>query len=665
MRHAVRSVKVWGVLLGMVCLVSGTATFVTPASAGEPGDRTDLDAYDFGDAPDDVNAPGYPTLLIHDGARHLIGGPWFGEPGDLPDGETNGQPDPNAVGDDVGDINDESGITIPPLHSGQMAVVTLDIRGGGGMVQAWIDFDANDVWQAQERIVDGFLPEGRQAIAFMVPETAAAGVTYARFRISSAGGLAPDGPAADGEVEDYAVVIESFFAPNRWCQVADVTQSGIALRCDSNDGNVRWLADDFNSISSDSLSHVRLWGSWKDDRVGTIKSIHLALYANDPAAAEGSEPESECARPALSKPLWQANFDPNQFTQRLYHVVRWSGQWAWDPAGGTLVPAISRGMWQIDIPTSSTTLSGSPEAPVIYWLAVAVQTQSGEFSWNTRQWPYHNLSNAAWDVGAEPAGAWMELHYPETHPYQQLDPNALDMAFYLEFRSYASRVTVGCPAPVTIGCPTPTVGCPVPVTTGCPTPTFGCPTPVTLGCPTPTAGCPAPVTTGCPTPTMGCPAPVTTGCPTPTVGCPIPVTIGCPTPTVGCPVPVTTGCPTPTAGCPAPVTTGCPTPTVGCPAPVTTGCPTPTTGCPPPATVACPRAQQRMPYNQSAATWVIYTLQKDWLIMDWTCPALHVDCPATVPARVTTSSVGKQSQGIRVSQGMSDERTHAGASLLR
>jgi hypothetical protein len=46
---------------------------------------------DFGDAPD----PNYPTLLANDGARHIIGGPYFCDVagGDAPDPEPDGQPD--------------------------------------------------------------------------------------------------------------------------------------------------------------------------------------------------------------------------------------------------------------------------------------------------------------------------------------------------------------------------------------------------------------------------------------------------------------------------------------------------------------------------------------------------------------------------------------------
>ncbi len=44
-------------------------------------------------------------------------------------------------------------------------------------------------------------------VGFDVPIGAQTGTTYARFRVSSAGNLAPTGPASDGEVEDYQVGI--------------------------------------------------------------------------------------------------------------------------------------------------------------------------------------------------------------------------------------------------------------------------------------------------------------------------------------------------------------------------------------------------------------------------------------------------------------------------
>ena len=43
---------------------------------------------------------------------------------------------------------------------------------------------------------------------------AAAGDTYARFRLSSTGALTPTGPANDGEVEDYKVLVQAPVDPN-------------------------------------------------------------------------------------------------------------------------------------------------------------------------------------------------------------------------------------------------------------------------------------------------------------------------------------------------------------------------------------------------------------------------------------------------------------------
>jgi hypothetical protein len=40
-----------------------------------------------------------------------------------------------------------------------------------------------------------------------VPASATLGPTFARFRLSSTGGLSPAGAAADGEVEDYLVTL--------------------------------------------------------------------------------------------------------------------------------------------------------------------------------------------------------------------------------------------------------------------------------------------------------------------------------------------------------------------------------------------------------------------------------------------------------------------------
>src|SRR5262249_795997 len=50
---------------------------------------------------------------------------------------------------------------------------------------------------------------GNNTITFNAPAATIAGSTFARFRLSTAGGLGPRGAAADGEVEDYKIT----FAP--------------------------------------------------------------------------------------------------------------------------------------------------------------------------------------------------------------------------------------------------------------------------------------------------------------------------------------------------------------------------------------------------------------------------------------------------------------------
>ncbi|MGB2821457.1 MAG: GEVED domain-containing protein, partial [Phycisphaerae bacterium] len=168
---------------------------------------------DWGDAPDDATGAGYPTLAISNGANHAIGGPWLGDRTDSPDADPDGQPDPNALGDDTFDLNDdEDGVIIPPMIQGQPATITVEVNDGGtgigGVLEAWIDWNGDNAWDASEIIHNTWLPGAVHSFNVNVPSTAVVGQTFARFRISTRGGLTWQGPAGDGEVEDYEVFIE-------------------------------------------------------------------------------------------------------------------------------------------------------------------------------------------------------------------------------------------------------------------------------------------------------------------------------------------------------------------------------------------------------------------------------------------------------------------------
>jgi hypothetical protein len=164
------------------------------------------DFWDFGDAPD----PDYPTVLESNGARHVIDGPWLGDATDGPDAEPDGQPDARAAGDDS-DLyapanDDENGVTIPTLIEGLSTDITVVINGGGGYLDAWIDFDGDGTWAPEEKIPAGFLADGTHSVPVTVP-LGSVPSTYGRFRISTTDGLGPVGVATDGEVEDYEVTI--------------------------------------------------------------------------------------------------------------------------------------------------------------------------------------------------------------------------------------------------------------------------------------------------------------------------------------------------------------------------------------------------------------------------------------------------------------------------
>jgi hypothetical protein len=172
--------------------------------------------YDWGDAPDAAAAAGYPTLSFNNGANHIIDGPWLGNDDGFPDAELNGQPEQDALGDDldieplfsIGPPNDdEDGVSIPPIYRGQPGDIIIKLNGGGGFVDAWIDFNKDKNWDSSEKICWWFLPDGTHTITFIVPDDAGLGKTYARFRISDEGSLPPWGSALSGEVEDYTVEI--------------------------------------------------------------------------------------------------------------------------------------------------------------------------------------------------------------------------------------------------------------------------------------------------------------------------------------------------------------------------------------------------------------------------------------------------------------------------
>jgi hypothetical protein len=259
---------------------------------------------DFGDAPDSLQAPGYPTLLAHNGARHAIvgGAPYFADAagGDAPDAEADGQPDATATGDDV-DANgdDEDGVTIPVLQVGVAANIT-GFLAVGGWVDAWVDWNGDGDWNdAGENIYSGLVGAGAFGLPVIAPGPYV-GQTFARFRVhTGAAALPVDGPANDGEVEDHLVTIESFPAPHamKWRQPPDrayglnlaswtVTNPQYAVSSPE-------LADDW-WCDGRPIDGIRWWGSYLlyDGPTNTLqiprpRAFRLTWYLDYPTNTDG------------------------------------------------------------------------------------------------------------------------------------------------------------------------------------------------------------------------------------------------------------------------------------------------------------------------------------------------------------------------------------------
>ncbi len=169
--------------------------------------------YDFGDAPEDAGRGYfYPVTLANNGARHRIArnGPYLGSnyfKNHIPDAEKDGQPDLDAKGDDKTDYCDECGCVGGYLIRDFPHDIDV-VVGSGGIVDIWVDADRDGIWQhPAERIFSGYLPTGSNKVQVTLPGSAVLGWTYIRLRISTAGGLTPEGPAPDGEVVDDKIKI--------------------------------------------------------------------------------------------------------------------------------------------------------------------------------------------------------------------------------------------------------------------------------------------------------------------------------------------------------------------------------------------------------------------------------------------------------------------------
>jgi uncharacterized repeat protein (TIGR01451 family) len=191
------------------CATVAIATPVGFAPDGEVEDyRVSVSGTDLGDNPDS-----YATLVASNGARHTV------DPlnplmlGACVDLEANGAPGAAASGDDVAQgqqgsglcFDDEDGVQLPNPIAACATIPYTVTANAAGRLDAFFDFNGDgDYADAGEKIANNIaLVAGANALTFNAPCATVTGTSHARFRISSVGALSFNGPAANGEVEDY------------------------------------------------------------------------------------------------------------------------------------------------------------------------------------------------------------------------------------------------------------------------------------------------------------------------------------------------------------------------------------------------------------------------------------------------------------------------------
>ena len=384
---------------------------------------------DFGDAPD----PTYPTLMMNGGAHHpIVPGILMGA---LVDAEFDGQPDPTATGDDIAGVDDEDGVTfLSAIVPGQSATVQIDMTSATSVasIDAWIDFGGDGSWmEAGDQILfsNPLTPGTVHNLSFMVPPTATVGPTFARFRLSSSGGLSPLGPAPDGEVEDYSVDIEG--EAWKWLQLPDLSTDGIDVNCTE----PFILADDFLCQEPGRITDIFVWGSWHTDllpfddpyAVDFTLSIHADIPA-DTLLGEHSRPGDL---------LWLYDPPPGTFNATIWEAGIDEG-WM-DPPDFYIFPG-DHICWLYHFiipPEDAFHQVGMPDSTIVYWLDVQARPyEPGSlFGWKTS--PDHWNDDAVWGEGVEPYfGPWSELLYPPGH--QQIGAS-IDLAFGIQ-TNYGTEV---------------------------------------------------------------------------------------------------------------------------------------------------------------------------------------------------------------------------------
>jgi hypothetical protein len=164
------------------------------------------------------------------------------------------------------------------------------------------------------------------------------------------------------------------------------------------------LADDWVCTETGPVRDIHFWVSWQDDYVGTIPSVRVKIYSNNPSGQYGYSEPNEL--------LWQRNFPAGEFIERWYG----SGEQGWyDPYWGNSWWPDHQDYFQINITDINDPFI--QQEGEIYWLSIRIDTVDGEIGWKTadvEQYPEPHTGEHFMDdaVYRWQGGQWWELHDP-------------------------------------------------------------------------------------------------------------------------------------------------------------------------------------------------------------------------------------------------------------
>ena len=153
-------------------------------------------AIDWGDLPDS-----YPTLSASGGPSHIIK---VLKMGALIDPEPDGLPGPDAMDDDLTTSDDEDGVVFGVVELGPVGGTVTVTVNNACKLNAWIDFGNDGSFVGDQVFNNRNLIAGANLLNFAIPGGATLETDlFSRWRVNTAGNLNYEGPANNGEVEDY------------------------------------------------------------------------------------------------------------------------------------------------------------------------------------------------------------------------------------------------------------------------------------------------------------------------------------------------------------------------------------------------------------------------------------------------------------------------------